>query len=109
MYGIPCTVVGDVAKVDRISLEAKDHFSSHDRRVALLGLSPFDPRVPARIGDKMMHNPFSSQRRLMDVRGAADYLRLSASTLNKFRLTGKGPAYLKLGGRVIYDADDLDQ
>jgi len=40
---------------------------------------------------------------------AADYLRLAASTLNKMRLTGGGPAYIKLGPcRVVYDLKDLE-
>lgn len=39
---------------------------------------------------------------------AADWLGLSASTLAKLRLTGKGPAYLKLGRRVVYRTDDLE-
>lgn len=40
---------------------------------------------------------------------AADYLRLSASTLNKMRLNGNGPEFIKLGARrVIYDLRDLD-
>lgn len=33
---------------------------------------------------------------------------LSVSTLNKLRLTGGGPPYLKLGRRVAYDLADLD-
>lgn len=42
------------------------------------------------------------------VHGAADLTGLSVSTLNKMRLTGDGPAYLKLGRRVAYDLADLD-
>ena len=32
---------------------------------------------------------------------AADYLRLAASTLNKMRLTGGGPVFIKLGPRRV--------
>jgi hypothetical protein len=39
---------------------------------------------------------------------AATYLGLSLSWLDKARLKGCGPAYLKIGGRVIYDVDDLN-
>lgn len=39
---------------------------------------------------------------------AADRLKLSASNLEKMRLSGKGPAYLKLGRRVVYAVKDLD-
>jgi hypothetical protein len=33
---------------------------------------------------------------------------LSASTLNKLRVFGGGPKYLKLGRTVVYDVTDLD-
>jgi hypothetical protein len=39
---------------------------------------------------------------------AARVLNLSQSTLAKLRVTGKGPAYCKLGRRVVYRLDDLD-
>jgi hypothetical protein len=35
--------------------------------------------------------------RTLTVRGAANYLGLSPSTLNKLRCTGTGPIYFKLG------------
>ena len=38
---------------------------------------------------------------------AARVLSLSQSTLAKLRLTGKGPAYCKLGRRVVYRLEDL--
>ena len=40
---------------------------------------------------------------------AARHLGLSESTLNKLRLTGAGPVYIKLGRRVLYNVMDLDQ
>ncbi|WP_346906738.1 helix-turn-helix domain-containing protein [uncultured Roseibium sp.] len=47
---------------------------------------------------------------LLTTHEAADYLRLAASTLNKMRLTGSGPDFLKLGPRrVVYDLKDLDR
>jgi len=39
---------------------------------------------------------------------AAAYIGKSASWLNKTRLTGTGPVYMKIGGGVLYDAADLD-
>ena len=40
---------------------------------------------------------------------AAEYVRLSASTLAKMRLRGDGPRYSRAGPRiVIYQQDDLD-
>ena len=38
---------------------------------------------------------------------AADFLCLSSRTLEKHRTYGTGPAYRKLGGRVVYALDDL--
>jgi len=39
---------------------------------------------------------------------AAARLNLSPSTLNKSRLTGDGPRFVKLGSAVRYRSDDLD-
>ena len=39
---------------------------------------------------------------------AARHLGLSESTLNKLRLTGGGPIFIKLGRRVLYDVKDLE-
>lgn len=39
---------------------------------------------------------------------AADYVRLKKPTLERFRLTGEGPKFLKLGGAVRYRRPDLD-
>ena len=40
---------------------------------------------------------------------AAEYLALSASTLNKMRLTGDGPPFVKVGSRAVaYRKADLD-
>ena len=38
---------------------------------------------------------------------AAGLLSISARTLHRFRETGEGPAYFRLGGRFVYDYDDL--
>ena len=39
---------------------------------------------------------------------AARFLGLSGRTLEKHRTYGTGPAYRKLGGRVVYAVDDLE-
>ena len=44
----------------------------------------------------------------LNVEGAAVLTGLSVSTLNKLRIYGEGPAYLKLGRRVAYDVGDLN-
>ena len=48
----------------------------------------------------------SAQR--YDVKAAAEYIGMSAAFLNRHRITGTGPTYLKLGGRIWYDRSDLD-
>lgn len=45
--------------------------------------------------------------RYLRTKEAADFLSLSARTLEKHRTYGTGPAYHKLGGRVVYSVEDL--
>ena len=40
-------------------------------------------------------------------RQAADFLKLSERTLERWRLTGEGPKFCKLGRRVAYRQADL--
>jgi predicted DNA-binding transcriptional regulator AlpA len=47
--------------------------------------------------------------RKLPVRDAARFLSVSKSWLDKKRLDGGGPPYLKLGRRVVYDLDDLER
>jgi predicted DNA-binding transcriptional regulator AlpA len=48
-------------------------------------------------------------RRILRTPEAATYVGLSASTLEKMRLSGDGPRFIRLGGRAIgYDVQDLD-
>ena len=44
----------------------------------------------------------------LSTREAAAYLGLSTRTLDRFRVSGDGPVFLKFGGRVRYLRDDLD-
>ena len=47
--------------------------------------------------------------RIVRTPGAAEYTGLAESTLEKLRLTGGGPLFIRLGGRAIgYDLRDLD-
>ena len=51
----------------------------------------------------------TTQRRLVKTEGASEYTTLAVSTLEKLRLSGGGPRFVKLGGRAIaYDLRDLD-
>jgi excisionase family DNA binding protein len=54
-----------------------------------------------------MESPHINFERL-SVTEAASYVGLSASTINKLRVFGGGPSFLKLGKRVVYDKRDLD-
>lgn len=48
--------------------------------------------------------------RLLNVNEAADRLGVSVSYLNKLRLSGNGPMFIKLGSRrVVYDPADLSR
>jgi len=50
----------------------------------------------------------SEVKERMGVDDAAKHLGLAASTLNKMRGEGRGPRYIRLGGRVFYRRQDLD-
>lgn len=42
------------------------------------------------------------------VREAAEYLGLSRSFLDKARIYGGGPVFMKFGSAVVYSTDDLE-
>ena len=44
----------------------------------------------------------------MSRENAAKYLGLSAKTLAMWKLSGKGPPWVKVGGRIFYFRTDLD-
>ena len=46
--------------------------------------------------------------RFMDTRQCADYLGISASTLTKWRMHGRGPRFFNFGSLVRYAADDVE-
>ena len=45
----------------------------------------------------------------LDARRAAAFLGVSVSTLAKWRVSGKGPRFVKLGSRVAYRISDLEE
>lgn len=47
--------------------------------------------------------------KVLSTKVAARVVGLSESTLAKLRLNGNGPAYCKLGRRVVYRPSDLEQ
>ena len=45
----------------------------------------------------------------VNTRGAAAYVGVSKSTLDKLRVHGGGPTYLKVGRKVLYETGHLDE
>jgi len=45
----------------------------------------------------------------LNARDAAAHLGLSTRTLDRYRVSGEGPVFLRFGGRVRYLAADLDE
>ena len=56
----------------------------------------------------MPHEPVFLPPRFLRTKEAAEFLSLSARTLEKHRTYGTGPSYHKLGGRVVYAIDELE-
>jgi predicted DNA-binding transcriptional regulator AlpA len=48
-----------------------------------------------------------SNTELLTTDRAAQMLGVSTSFLNKARLTGDGPPFVKIGARIVYDPADL--
>ena len=57
-----------------------------------------------------MANPVTMETIMetLNVPQAANYTSLSKSSLDKLRVYGGGPPYIKVGARVAYDRVDLD-
>lgn len=51
----------------------------------------------------------SPRREYMDEKAASLYCGMPAATLRKRRSLGKGPSYIKDGGKVLYARRDLDR
>jgi predicted DNA-binding transcriptional regulator AlpA len=45
---------------------------------------------------------------MLNVKQAAEYTSLSKSSLDKLRIYGGGPLFIKVGARVLYDHIDID-
>jgi predicted DNA-binding transcriptional regulator AlpA len=56
-----------------------------------------------------MHPHEYNQRKMLRAPAAAAYCGSSASTFAKLRIFGGGPAFVKIGRRVVYDPEDLDR
>jgi predicted DNA-binding transcriptional regulator AlpA len=54
------------------------------------------------------NEPHTTLRKKLSTYEAAEYLGLGKSTLDKLRVTGGGPIFIKIGKRIVYDPADLD-
>ena len=67
--------------------------------------------LPEKTKDEEMNKPDKNEKYLM-TQEAADYLRLSARTLERMRVEGTGPKFRKAGpgkrARVLYLRSDLE-
>jgi hypothetical protein len=45
----------------------------------------------------------------LNTKQAAEHVPCAKSTLDKLRVKGGGPIFIKIGKRVLYDTDDLDR
>lgn len=49
------------------------------------------------------------RKRVLRTPAAAEYIGFAASTLEKMRLIGEGPRFIRIGQRAVgYDINDLD-
>jgi hypothetical protein len=74
----------------------------HPKSVSALATKPTPPTAWSESRDSDLPG------RKLNVQVAARFLGLSVSTLNKLRLSGNGPQYMKLTRRVLYDLRDLE-
>lgn len=51
----------------------------------------------------MIHN------RLMTVKEVTEWCRISRATLMRWLRTGRGPAYVRLGRRILFRRDDVER
>lgn len=51
--------------------------------------------------------PSKARPRRLNRRDAAAFIGMSVSWLDKARMTGRGPPYITIGSRVVYDEDVL--
>lgn len=54
------------------------------------------------------HQPDLTKKDRLNNKEAAQYLGLKAATLNKWRVYGEGPPFIKVGRLVRYRRSDLD-
>lgn len=56
-----------------------------------------------------MHEDIWKNRTRLTERELADYWGMKLNTLRKWRSSGIGPAYLKIGSHVVYTKEDIEK
>lgn len=80
-----------------------------DMQSASNSFRPLDkPKCGSGEGDDKRSRRALVSTKYTDTLGAAEHLACSKSYLEKLRLVGGGPRYLKIGHAVRYQIDDLD-
>jgi len=56
-------------------------------------------------------NAETTPQRLLSTKEAVDYFdgKIKRQTLNNWRTQGRGPKFLRIGGKVLYPIDELDR
>ena len=113
-----------LATVDRVRAWMRAHASDAERRAIaravdeafpatashVQALAPFPVRVVTDTDSSTTEGdlPMRDHTTYLDTRAAAAHLGLSPRTLDRYRVSGEGPAFYKLGTRVRYRLADLE-
>ena len=106
-----------LATIDRVRAWMAAHASAEEARTiragttdgnpfALAGTIPPGSSTRKREGDRRMNE---SNGHYMNTREAAAWLGLSPRTLDRYRVSGEGPAFHRFGSRVRYLPADLEE
>ena len=112
-----------LATVDRVRAWMRAHASAAEHRAIaravdeafpatashVQALAPFPVRVVTDTDSSAKGDlPMRDHTTYLDTRAAAAHLGLSPRTLDRYRVSGEGPAFYKLGTRVRYRLADLE-
>ena len=112
-----------LATVDRVRAWMRDNASAAERRAVARALDEAFPASaaegqataspPAHVltdpdATAQGDTPMRDDTTYLDTRAAAAHLGLSPRTLDRYRVSGEGPAFYKLGTRVRYRLADLE-
>ena len=106
-----CTVE-EVASIVQILLdglrEAADRYADRveDRR-KVLEADKHEQRIHEKVMVREAVRPNAEPPRYLNVQEAAMFLGLKQRTMDKWRVTGEGPPFVKIGRSVRYDRSDL--